>query len=139
MLSDRTVLMRYTTKFEYQARTAHERLSRIRFSDYDCELALVAETKVGDALCITGVARLIRIGGSQTAELNVVIADDFQAKGLGTALVRRLLRVARDEKLTHIVSSEVLPDNQAFQRLAERLHLSLTRLADGGTKIELDI
>jgi acetyltransferase len=139
MLSDRTVLMRYTTKFEYQARTAHERLSRICFSDYDRELALVAETKVRDEMGITGVARLIRIGGSRTAELNVIIADEFQAKGLGTELVRRLLQVARDEKLTHIVSSEVLPENQAFQRLSQRLGLASTRLADGRSKIELDI
>ena len=35
---------RYFTSLDLNARTAHERLTRICFIDYDRELALVAET-----------------------------------------------------------------------------------------------
>jgi acetyltransferase len=42
-LSDRTVYLRYFCSLSLASRTAHERLVRICFSDYDHELVLVAE------------------------------------------------------------------------------------------------
>src|SRR6059036_1547447 len=42
-LSDRTVYLRYFSSLSLAARTAHERLVRICFSDYEREMVLVAE------------------------------------------------------------------------------------------------
>jgi GNAT superfamily N-acetyltransferase len=65
--------------------------------------------------------------------------DDFQRKGIGTELLRRCLQAARDEKLTNITSSDVLPENHAIQRLAERLGFSSIRLPDGRIKLLLTL
>ena len=42
-LSDRTVQGRYLEDLALKERTAHERLVRVCFNDYDREIALVAE------------------------------------------------------------------------------------------------
>src|SRR5437879_11349827 len=44
-LSDRTVYLRYFSSLSLAARTAHERLVRICFSDYEREMVLVAECR----------------------------------------------------------------------------------------------
>ena len=44
-LSERTVYLRYFQPLKLSQRTAHERLTRICFIDYDREMALVVEHK----------------------------------------------------------------------------------------------
>ncbi len=61
-LSERSVYMRYFYALNLDRRTAHERLTRICFIDYDREMALVAEARnpeTGEPE-ILGVARLSR-------------------------------------------------------------------------------
>ena len=47
-LSERSVYLRYFQPLKLRQRTAHERLTRICFIDYDREMALVAERKNAD-------------------------------------------------------------------------------------------
>jgi acetyltransferase len=110
-LSDRTVYSRYFTSLSLARRTAHERLVRICFSDYEREMVLVAEYRdpqTGE-LHILGVGRLNKLQADKTAELAVLISDQYQHRCLGTELLRRLIQVARDEKLSRIVA-EMLRD-----------------------------
>ncbi len=44
-LSERSVYLRYFQPLKLTQRTAHERLTRICFIDYDREMALVAERR----------------------------------------------------------------------------------------------
>jgi acetyltransferase len=129
-LSERTVVQRYFTSLALSARTAHERLTRICFIDYDRELALVAE--VNDPLkgkLIAGVSRMIRQDHGQDASLAVVVADDFQGQGLGEELVRLTLAAARTEGI-HEVVIHFLPENTRMRRLAEKLGFSLSAEKD---------
>ena len=98
-LSDESVYQRYFTKLGYEQRVAHERLVRVCFTDYDREIALVAERldPETDKLRIAGIARLIRLHNSNTAEFSLIVADDYQGHGLGTEMVRRLIEVGREE------------------------------------------
>ncbi len=100
-LSERTVYMRYFQPLKLSQRTAHERLTRICFIDYDREIVLVAEHKgEGVPSEIIAIGRLSKLrGGSNEAELAVLVDDRYQGQGLGTELYRRLIAVARDEKL----------------------------------------
>jgi acetyltransferase len=119
-LSERTVVQRYFTSLALGARTAHERLTRICFIDYDRELALVAE--VNDPLkgrLIAGVSRMIRQDHGQDATLAVVIADDFQGQGLGEELMRRALGAARAEGVRQ-VQVWFLLENMRMRNLAEK-------------------
>src|SRR6516165_2490295 len=58
--------------------------------------------------------------------------QDCQGKGLGTELLRRLLQVAREEKLSR-VTGYVLPENMEMARVCEKLGFKLYRNADDPT------
>jgi acetyltransferase len=124
-LSERTVVERYFTSLDLNARTAHERLTRICFIDYDRELALVAETHGPAGSAIGGVSRLIRGDHGSAATLAVVIADDCQGQGLGEELMRRTLDAARAEGVREVVI-HFLPENGRTQRLARKLGFALS-------------
>ena len=141
-LSEQSVYMRYFHMMKLNQRTAHERLTRICFIDYDREMALVAEhtdPETGERE-IMGVARLSRNGAAPAeAEFSVLVSDRFQRRGVGTLLVERLLEVGRSENLRRI-TAEILLDNRPMQRISERLGFKLHRdLEEMVVKAELDL
>ncbi|MBV9610789.1 MAG: acetate--CoA ligase family protein, partial [Acidobacteria bacterium] len=77
-LSERSVYMRYFQPMKLSTRTAHERLTRICFIDYDREMALVAERQGADGPEIMGVTRLSKLHGTDWAESAVLILDECQ-------------------------------------------------------------
>jgi acetyltransferase len=131
-LSERSVQLRYFQPMQLSQRTAHERLTRICFIDYDRETALVAERKGqgSDASEILGVVRLSRVHGTRTAELTMVVKDEFQKHGLGTEMVRRAIEIARKEKLGKIVAN-MLVENKDMKSLCRKLGFELK---DGNEK-----
>ncbi|WP_119070895.1 bifunctional acetate--CoA ligase family protein/GNAT family N-acetyltransferase [Rubrobacter indicoceani] len=128
-LSDQSVYLRYFHMMRLDQRTAHDRLTRICFIDYDREMALVAERRnpeTGETE-IMGVGRLSRHGlHTGEAEFSVLIADPFQRKGLGTLLLARLLDVGKAEGLNHI-KAEILMDNRPMQKISRNCGFSLRR------------
>jgi len=127
-LSEQSVYRRYMQVLKLSQRAAHERLSRICFIDYDREMALVAERKNPrtNTREVIAVGQLIKQHGEPEAEFALLVSDAFQGKGLGTEMLRRLLQVARDEKLCR-VTGNLLPDNLAMQRVCEKLGFGLQR------------
>ena len=124
-LSDRTVYLRYFQPLKLTQRTAHERLTRICFIDYNREMALVAELvdpKTGPQ--IIGVGRLSQMHGTPEAEVAVLVTDNFQHQGLGTELVRRLMIIAKEEKLQY-VHSTMLGINREMRAICNRLGFAL--------------
>ena len=124
-LSDRSVYLRYFGSLSLERRVAHERLVRICFGDYDREVALVAEIKSPARPQsvdprIIGVGRINRLHGTDEAEVAILVADDYQKQGVGEELLRRAIRVAREEGI-HALSAEMLADNMAMQILTKRL------------------
>ena len=141
-LSEESVYMRYFHMMKLDQRTAHERLTRICFIDYDREMALVAERmdrETGERE-ILGVSRLSRRGAAPgEAEFSVLVSDHFQRRGLGTLLLSRLLEVGRAEGLRRI-TAEILLDNRPMQRISERLGFHLRRdYEDMVMKADLDL
>jgi acetyltransferase len=125
-LSDRSVYLRYFQPLKLAQRTAHERLTRICFIDYNREMALVAERKHDDGTQeVVAVGRLSKLHGREGAEIAVLVSDHFHHLGLGTELVRRLLDVARDEKLK-FVTSTMLGINREMRGICNRLGFRLT-------------
>ena len=125
-LSDRTVYLRYFSSLSLARRTAHDRLVRVCFSDYEREMVLVAQYRdpqTGE-LHILGVGRLNKLQTDKAAELAVLVADQYQHRGLGTEL-----QIARDEKLSRIVA-EMLRDNLAIQTTLRRLGFRFRLLGD---------
>ena len=141
-LSERSVYMRYFHAMNLTSRTAHERLTRICFIDYDREMALVAEREnpeTGEPE-ILGVARLSKNhAASGEAEFAILVNDSFQHQGLGTILLEKLLEVGREEGL-HRITAEILFENRAMQRLSKKFGFRLRRDAEEGVvKADLDL
>jgi acetyltransferase len=119
-LSERTVQGRYLEDLGFTERTAHERLVRVCFNDYDREIALVAvRAGTGESREIVAVARLSKQHAQNGGEFAIVVADCCQKIGLGTELLRRLIRVAREEGLDWI-GADVMADNTGALRAAEK-------------------
>ncbi len=125
-LSERSVYYRYFHLINLEQRTAHERLMRNCFIDYDREMALVAERRnpaTGEQE-ILGVGRMSKVFGANEAEIAVVVSDAWQGRGLGKELVARLVIVGADEKLDRLIA-DILPENTEIQRLCEKLGFTL--------------
>ena len=69
---------------------------------------------------ILGVGRMNKLHGRNEAEVAALVSDKYQKLGLGYELLRRVVQIARDEKLS-LVSAEMLPDNIAMQAVFRRL------------------
>jgi len=141
-LSEQSVYMRYFHMMKLDQRTAHERLTRICFIDYDREMALVAEhadPETGERE-IMGVSRLSRHGAApDEAEVSVLVSDRFQRRGIGTLLLNRILEVGRAEDLRRI-TAEILFDNHAMQHISRELGFHLRRDAEEMVvKADLDL
>ncbi|MGC9973173.1 MAG: bifunctional acetate--CoA ligase family protein/GNAT family N-acetyltransferase [Bryobacteraceae bacterium] len=140
-LSERSVYQRYLHLMKLSQRVEHERLTRICFIDYDREMALVAEYEdpaTGEPQVI-GVARLKRAHGVNQAEFAAIVTDEYQGRGLGSELLRRMIEVAKDEKLG-CITGDVLPDNVMMLRVCEKMGFQLTRsIEDPVVKVELDL
>jgi acetyltransferase len=119
-LSELTIHQRYFENLGFDARTAHERLARVCFTDYDRELALVAETAdpAGGGPVIAGVGRLSRLRDGLSAEFAILVADPWQGRGFGSELLRRLVDAGRQEGVRRIVA-DILAGNGAMIRLAQ--------------------
>lgn len=87
-----------------------EMLSRFTQIDYDREMAMIAV--LGDPPNETeiGVARYIPLPNGTTCEFAVVVADEWQGKGVAMHLVRPLIEHAREKGLTRM-DGVVLAEN----------------------------
>jgi RimJ/RimL family protein N-acetyltransferase len=84
------------------------------------EHALVALAEVGGEEDIVGGARYALEPGGAACEFAIMIADDWHGVGLGSALMRELIRVARARGLQRMYGL-VLSDNSAMLGLARRM------------------
>ncbi len=60
------------------------------------------------------------------AEVAFTVVDQYQGRGIGAALVRHLVGIARRSGLAEL-TAEVLPDNTPMLKLFERCGLPLSK------------
>ena len=87
--------------------------------DLDREVVFVAvrESREG-AGEIVGEARACRYPGAPTAELAIIVRSDMQGRGLGRALMQKVVEHRMDHGLEMI--ARILPGNDAMIGLAKR-------------------
>lgn len=132
-LSEESVYLRYAHAIKLKHRTSHERLARICFIDYDREMLLVADRQdpeTGEHR-IVGVARISKIHGTNEGEFALIVSDRYQHRGLGTELLKRLLQIGKEEKLSAIVGY-ILNSNHQMQSLCKKLGFELQPDLDEG-------
>jgi acetyltransferase len=121
-LSQDSVYFRYFGSLTLSQRITHQRLMRVCSNDSDHSLALVAVRRGGQTKEdeILGVGRLIKCDGANEAEFAVVVADAHQGSGLGTYLLRQLIRMARNQGQIRVIGY-VLPDNRPMLHICDKL------------------
>jgi acetyltransferase len=125
-LSDRSVYLRYFQKVKLSTRTAHHRLSRVCFLDYDREMALLAEhcDPESNEHRVIAVATLTKIPPRSEGEVAVLISDHYHGQGLGNELIARLVGFARDEGLKRVTAS-TMSENTGMCAVFEKLGFQL--------------
>jgi GNAT superfamily N-acetyltransferase len=94
------------------------------------------------ALCgteVVGLAQLLRTTTPDEAEISLLIEDDWQGKGLGTAMIRRLATIARAAGHREMIAW-CLPGELGFARTAAGCGLPMSvRRESNLTRIALNV
>ena len=128
---------RYFRFFSPMKRLSQNLLSYFTQIDYGREIALVAIQEKNGYERMLGVARAYLDCEGKSAELSVTVGDQWQGKGLGTALVRHVLTIAKERKIEKIVSS-VLTENTKMLGLGEKMGMNIS-LEPGKLGYELSL
>jgi len=117
-MSERTVYFRFFSPIKRMSDALAHRLAVV---DYNDRFAIVATThRPNGKERIVGVARYDRARGTDVAEVAVAVIDEFQRRGLGSALLAELARVARVHAIKTF-SLIVLPENREMLDLLRRM------------------
>ena len=107
-------------------------LIRFTQNDYDREIGLMAIGRPPGPEVMLGVCRLVMDANRETAEFAIIVADQWQGKGLGPKLVEEVIAIAR-ERGVKLLWGEVLATNQPMLEMVTHLGFSLLRQPESGT------
>jgi acetyltransferase len=111
---------RYFRFMRALAELTPEMLVRFTQIDYDREMAFLACVTRDGSETEVGVARYVTNPDRRSCEFAVVIADEWQGKGIASRLMTELMRVARERGL-QVMQGEVLASNARMFHLMEGL------------------
>jgi acetyltransferase len=119
-LSPRTVYQRYFHVTSLEQRTGQQRLELACQADPTIGAALVAEQRTDEGtLTILAIGRMRHTEPAGTAELAIMVADRVQGQGLGTAMLRSLVQLARRLGVRRIYG-DMFADNEPMRALLRR-------------------
>lgn len=79
---------------------------------------------------ILGVGRLIKTPGLDEAEFAILVPDRWQGDGLGTALLKALVAIAKKARVR--IFGHILPENAAMLHVSREVGFSLHVKPDEG-------
>jgi GNAT superfamily N-acetyltransferase len=100
--------------------------------DFAKHVALIAVVEADGADRIVGGGRYI-VGQPGEAELAFMVVDQYQGKGIGTALLRHLIAIARDCGMREL-NADVLADNTSMLKVFERSGFQVGPSREPGTR-----
>ena len=100
-----------------------EMLVRFTQIDYSREMALIAIVRDGGKEKEIGVARYTINPDGRSCEFAIVVSDERQKQGIGSALMKGLMEAARSQGL-RFIEGEILADNHRMIELMESLGFS---------------
>ncbi len=136
-MSERTVYFRF---FSPLKRLPDALAHRLAVVDYDDRFAIVGTThRPAGKERIVGVARYDRAADTDVAETAVAVVDEFQRRGLGSALLTILGKVAREHGIKTFTLI-VLPENQQMLGLLRKMGwIHHAKLTGGVYEISFDL
>jgi acetyltransferase len=100
--SDDSIRMRFRALLR---RTSHEIATRYCFVDYDRDMSIVAEVRNNGSSRLIGVGNLFSDLNRRSAEFAILVADQWQGRGLGDSLTDYCIDIAKTWGL-HCVRAE---------------------------------
>lgn len=123
-LSESTVYKRFMSP---RRDMPHEKLQQFFVViDYTKEMVMLAVSKHKGQEFITGVGQYRGRTDSHTAEVAVMVHDEYQNQGIGTALLTHLTYIAKKQGLLGF-SAEVLKENRVMMHLFEKIGFSIEK------------
>jgi RimJ/RimL family protein N-acetyltransferase len=98
--------------------------------DFVNHVALVAVLEEGGRPVIGGGGRYVIVQPGK-AEVAFVVVDQYQGQGIGAALLRHLVAIAREAEIKELIA-EVLPENTAMLKVFEKSGLRRTTRREPG-------
>ncbi|WP_404310266.1 bifunctional acetate--CoA ligase family protein/GNAT family N-acetyltransferase [Neorhodopirellula lusitana] len=124
--SEETIRMRF--RYLLQG-SNHELASRFCYTDYDRELAIIAELPLdskSEQRPIAGVGRLVADADHLVAEFAVLVADQYQGLRLGSILIDECLAICQQWGIER-VTAEVDPRNRKMLQMFIKRGFSVDR------------
>ena len=125
-LSERSRYLRFMYSLK---KITPQMVSRFTQIDYDREMALIGLVDKDGVDRQIAVARYVTNPDGRSCEFAIVVADDWQNRGIATELLRRLIDIARDRRLEQMVGI-VLAQNKGMLSLAHELGFEQRTSAD---------
>jgi acetyltransferase len=111
--SEETIRLR----FRYLLQSSnHELAARFCFTDYERELAIIAELPSEQDSPIAGIGRLVTDSDHLQAEFAVLVADAWQGRGLGALLTDECLSICHVWGIRNVIA-EVDPRNRRMLQM----------------------
>jgi acyl-CoA hydrolase/GNAT superfamily N-acetyltransferase len=104
----------------------HERLQEFVIIDHSQETVILATVGEEDNETVVGVGQYGINENKHTAEVSVVVRDDYQRKGIGRELLKYLTYLAKKQGLLGF-TAEVLVENKAMLRLFEEMGFDMEK------------
>jgi acyl-CoA hydrolase/RimJ/RimL family protein N-acetyltransferase len=127
-LSDQSLFRRFMS---VRKDMPHERLQEFVIIDHTKEMMILATVRDEEAEKTVAIGQYGIIGDSHTAEVALVVRDDFQNKGIGTEVLSYLTYLAKRAGLLGF-TAEVLVENKPMQHLFEKMGFDTQRRTDQG-------
>ncbi|MBC8022940.1 MAG: GNAT family N-acetyltransferase, partial [Burkholderiales bacterium] len=125
-LSERSMRLRFLAGLKTLTPAMLARFTQI---DYDREMAFIAVEGEGAREREVGVCRYITLPDGETCEFAIVVADEWQARGLGWRMMARLMDVAAARGLKTMMGY-VAADNHGMLDLCAALGFAIEREPD---------
>jgi acetyltransferase len=123
-LSPRSVYMRF---FSPVKQLSHPMLIKLTQIDYDREVALVALVGKKKQQKMVGVCRIIFGPDKNLGEFAMAISDDWQGRGIGSALLSQCIKAAKDKGVKKIMGV-VLAENTQMLMLSRKMGFVISRI-----------
>lgn len=123
----------YFRFFGPKPRLTHAEAEYLANVDFHRRFAIVAETIEGDGRHIVAVGRF-DVNEPRTAESAIVVRDDYQRVGLGTAILDRMREIARGRGLDAFMA-EILAENTKMLDLLSTNGISVSAPEGGVVRV----
>ncbi len=109
----------------------HDKLQELLRVDYEADMALVVLTGAGETGTMIAIAHYRKDPETNFAEAAFLVRDDWQGKGIGTALMKVLVEAARQNGIAGF-TGEVLMENHGMLRIFHKCGYGVeSELGDG--------